>query len=199
MTALMPDVRRAVTSDFKAPGDVVYLLGDTYDELGGSELYHLFGELGQNVPRVRPAEAKDLYEKVGRAHDANFIVSCHDLSDGGLAVAVAESLFGDDSLGAELTLEGELPALTELFSESHSRFVVTVAPEDVVAFEALMEGRATRLGVVTDKGRLVIRHLEKTVVDAATADLREAWSNGPVNRVMAGEELTLQAQEEWRR
>ncbi|GAB2963430.1 phosphoribosylformylglycinamidine synthase subunit PurS [Hymenobacter coalescens] len=193
MTALMPDVRRAVTSDFKAAGDVVYLLGDTYDELGGSELYHLFGELGQNVPRVRPEEAKDLYQKVGEANEQNLILSCHDLSDGGLAVAVAESLFGDDNLGAELTLEGELPALTELFSESHSRFVATVAPEDVVAFEALLAGRATRLGVVTDNGRLVIRHQDQTVVDAATADLREAWSNGPVNRVMAGEEITLHA------
>ena len=185
MTAKMPDVRRAVTSDFKQAGDVVYLLGETYDELGGSEFYHLYNELGANVPKVNFAKAKALYTLVGEANDQALIQSSHDLSDGGLAVALAECCFGRDELGAALTLPvGSLSATAALFSESHSRFVVTVAPEDVWAFESILEERATRLGTVTDNGRLQVQHGSTVLLDADTQALRAAWTNGPVNEVI---------------
>ena len=183
MTAKMEDVRRAVTSDFKQEDDVVYLLGETYDELGGSEFYALHGELGANVPQVRFDKAKELYITIGEANDQNLIQSCHDLSDGGLAVALAEATFGY-GFGADVELTGELSLTAQLFSESHSRFVATVAPEDVVAFEALLKGRATRLGTVTGNGRLTVRHAGQSVIDADVTALRETWSNGPVNKVI---------------
>jgi len=184
MTAKLDDVRRAVTSDFKQEGDVVYLLGETYDELGGSEFYQLCGALGANVPKVDFAKAKELYTLVGEANDQALIQSCHDLSDGGLAVALAEATFGY-GCGAEIELpETELPLATQLFSESHSRFVATVAPEDVVAFERILGERATRLGRVTGSGRLQVRHAGRVVIEAGTDDLRFTWSHGPVNQLL---------------
>ncbi|MDO7877647.1 AIR synthase-related protein [Hymenobacter sp. ASUV-10] len=191
MTAKMDDVRRAVTSDFKQEGDVVYLLGETYDELGGSEFYQLCGALGANVPKVNFAKAKELYTLVGEANDQQLIQSCHDLSDGGLAVALAEATFGY-GCGAEIELpETELPLATQLFSESHSRFVATVAPEDVVAFESILGERATRLGRVTGSGRLQVRHAGRVVIEAGTDDLRFTWSHGAVNQLLGVNQLTM--------
>ncbi|WP_210520231.1 phosphoribosylformylglycinamidine synthase subunit PurL [Hymenobacter terricola] len=184
MTAKMEDVRRAVTSDFKQADDVVYLLGETHNELGGSEFYALHGQLGANVPKVDFAKAKALYTLVGQANDQRLIQSCHDLSDGGLAVALAETTFGY-GYGAVVELpETGLPLATQLFSESHSRFLATVAPEDVVAFEQLLGNRATRLGIVTADGELTVRHAGKMVISANTAALRAAWTNGPVNHLL---------------
>ena len=184
MTAKMEDVRRAITSDFKQADDVVYLLGETHDELGSSEFYALHGQLGANVPTVDFARAKALYTLVGQANDQNLIQSCHDLSDGGLAVALAETTFGY-GCGAEIELPtAGLPLATQLFSESHSRFLATVAPEDVVAFEQLLGDRATRLGRVTADGQLTVRHAGQTVIDADTTTLRAAWTNGPVNKLL---------------
>ncbi|GAA4361196.1 phosphoribosylformylglycinamidine synthase subunit PurS [Hymenobacter saemangeumensis] len=184
MTAKMEDVRRAVTSDFKQEGDVIYLLGETYDELGGSEFYQLFGELGANVPQVRLDKAKALYTLVGEANDQALIQSCHDLSDGGLAVALAECTFGY-RCGAEVELpETGLPLHVQLFSESHSRFLATVAPEDVVAFESILEDRATRLGRVTADGRLTVRHAGQDVIAEDSEALRHSWTNGPVNELL---------------
>ncbi|MGI4833793.1 MAG: phosphoribosylformylglycinamidine synthase subunit PurL [Janthinobacterium lividum] len=193
MTAKMPDVRTAVTSDFKQAGDVVYLLGETYDELGGSEFYHLYHELGANVPLVRFAAAKALYTLVGEANALGLIQSSHDLSDGGLAVALAECTFGYEGLGASLDLTPlgpELSTTALLFSESHSRFVVSIAPEDVSAFERILAGRATRLGFVTDDGQLRVRRGPAELLVAATHDLRAAWTNGPVNQTIGLEPAT---------
>jgi phosphoribosylformylglycinamidine synthase II len=184
MTAKMEDVRRAITSDFKQADDVVYLLGETHDELGGSEFYALHGQLGANVPKVDFEKAKALYTLVGQANDQHLIQSCHDLSDGGLAVALAETTFGY-GYGAEIDLPATgLPLATQLFSESHSRFLATVAPEDVVAFEQLLGDRATRLGRVTLDGQLTVRHAGQPVIAANTATLRAAWTNGPVNKLL---------------
>ena len=184
MTAKMEDVRRAITSDFKQADDVVYLLGETHDELGGSEYYALHGQLGANVPKVDFEKAKALYTLVGQANDQHLIQSCHDLSDGGLAVALAECTFGY-SCGASIDLpETGLALPTQLFSESHSRFLATVAPEDVVAFEQLLGSRAARLGIVTKDVRLVVRHGGREVISADTDVLRGLWSNGPVNKLL---------------
>ena len=184
MTAKMEDVRRAVTSDFKQADDVVYLLGETHDELGGSEFYALHGQLGANVPKVDFAKAKALYTLVGTANDQRLIQSCHDLSDGGLAVALAETTFGY-GYGAEIELPAAgLPLATQLFSESHSRFLATVAPEDVVAFEQLLGDRATRLGRVTSGGQLTVHYAGQAIISANTSTLRAAWTNGPVNQLL---------------
>lgn len=77
-----------------------------------------------------------------------------------------------------------MPAHVQLFSESHSRFVATVAPEDLVSFEQHFGRRAMRLGRVTPDGQLTVRHGGQTILSASTAALRHAWTNGPVNRII---------------
>ena len=126
------DVRKAVTMDVKQAGDRVYILGETFDELGGSEYYAMTGWIGNNVPRVNGPRAKSLYRALNRAMDLKLVASCHDCSDGGLGVALAESCFAG-GLGVEVDLR-KVPATgigrndTLFYSESASRFIVTVSP-----------------------------------------------------------------------
>lgn len=177
MVARIDDVRRTVTSYFKKTGDVVYLLGETYDELGASEYYRLFGWLGANVPRVRPQQAMALYRKVSAARD--WLASCHDLSDGGLAVALAECCFGGGR-GVNVVL----PALglaphQMLFSESHSRFVCSVPAEHAAEFERHMGALAIRLGEVSAEERVAVRGADGgLLIDVAVADTLKAWRTG---------------------
>jgi phosphoribosylformylglycinamidine synthase len=182
MTAKMNDVRQAVTSDFKAAGDLIYQLGETYDEMGASEFYHLYEQLGETVPIVRPKAAKKLYEKVMLANQQRLIQSSHDLSDGGLGVALAECTFGNE-LGCKIDLDPidlglNLPA--KLFSESHSRFVVSVCPEDQAEFESILGKRATLIGYVTIESRFQVKSNKEVVIDLPTKDLLKAWSEGGI-------------------
>lgn len=154
MAAKIDDVRNCVTSGFKAEGDLVYILGETYDEMGCSELYRLFGKTGNTVPRVRKETAKDLYLRVMKANRNRLIESCHDLSDGGLAVALAECILGTD-LGVSVSLDamgGDMTTIKKLFSESHSRFIVSVRPQNKDAFEKIFETRACHIGHVDAGG-----------------------------------------------
>jgi phosphoribosylformylglycinamidine synthase len=179
MTAKIDDVRKTVSSEFKAAGDLVYQLGETYDELGASEFYAMHGQLGANVPKVRKEAAKELYLKVMEANSQGLIESSHDLSDGGLAVALAESAFGA-ALGAELnldTLSENLSNEVLLFAESHSRFVVSIRPENKARFEQIMGKRAFHLGKVGGTQLSIARNnqnLIQTKVDA----MQKAWSAG---------------------
>ena len=173
MTAKVDDVRNTVTSEFKAAGDLVYQLGATYNELGASEFYKLYDALGANVPKVRKEDAKALYLKVMEANAAGWIESSHDISDGGLAVTVVESAFGG-ALGVDISLNtlGDLPTHVKLFSESHSRFVVSIRPENQASFEALMGDKASYLGKVSSDKQVKIDQ----VIDLPTDALLEAWS-----------------------
>lgn len=179
MVSKLDDVRKVVTSDFKTAGDLVYQLGETYDELGASEFYKLNGLLGANVPKVRKEAAKDLYLKIMKAHEANLIQSAHDLSDGGLAVALAESVMGTN-LGVQITLDtlGSLSDTVKLFAESHSRILVSVKPENQNTFENLMNNRFFRLGIVTNQPVFEVSSNEVKHIHMPTNALNNAWSNG---------------------
>ena len=179
MTAKIEDIRQTITSNFKATGDLIYQVGETYDELGGSEFLQLFGELGVNVPKVRMAEAKNLYKKMGRISKLGLLESCHDLSDGGLAVAIAECAFGGN-LGATVSMDS-LPLLDVnalLFAESHSRFVVSIRPENKNTFEQLIGSRATFIGRVSNDDQLTILLDNASVVSLSVSDCLESWSRG---------------------
>ncbi|MCK4311959.1 MAG: phosphoribosylformylglycinamidine synthase [Candidatus Cloacimonetes bacterium] len=179
MVAKLSDVRNTITSNFKAEGDLIYLLGETYDELGASEFYKLFDKLGANVPKVRKEDAKRLYEKVIKANGQNLIESCHDISDGGLAVAVCESAIGTE-FGVELDLTnfGELSLNAILFSESHSRFVVSINPENRDRFERLLSSDAMFIGKVNLNKKLIVNQSGKKIIELEIEKLREAWDEG---------------------
>jgi phosphoribosylformylglycinamidine synthase len=178
------DARKAVTMDVKRPGDIVYLLGKTGDELGGSEYLALTGAIGNKVPRVDTAKAYKRYQAYHRALLAGTIASCHDLSDGGLAVAAAESAFAG-GFGLNLDLSRVLwkgdqsgkSDLTLLFSESASRHLVTVHPEQRDQFESIMSGNCfASVGIVTEEPTLTIAGLSGApVVKAGLPELKEAW------------------------
>ncbi|MBI5017172.1 MAG: phosphoribosylformylglycinamidine synthase subunit PurS [Deltaproteobacteria bacterium] len=175
------DVRRCVTMDAKRAGDAVYVLGTTRRELGGSEYWAAKGFVGNDVPRVFPEESLPLYRSLERAIHSGLVASCHDCSDGGLAVALAETAFaGGLGLRADLSrvpAHGIARDDELLFSESQSRFVVTVRPELAEAFEAELAGRAFgRIGEVTAEPRLVLRGLEGgDAVRAGLNELKAAW------------------------
>jgi phosphoribosylformylglycinamidine synthase len=174
------DVRQAVSMDVKRPGDLVYLLGITRDECGGSEYYSQHGELGSNVPKVDAAYALDLYRTLNAAQRDGLVRSCHDLSDGGLGVALAEKAFaGGYGIRADLDqviVDSPLRADKLLFSESQSRFLVTVRPENREAFDALFAGRdAACIGEVTAAPRLLLKKGGSVLVDVAIQSLKEAW------------------------
>jgi phosphoribosylformylglycinamidine synthase len=175
------DVRRCVTMDAKRAGDAVYALGITRPELGASEYWAARGFTGNEVPRVRVDESLLLYRALEEAIRRGLVASCHDCSDGGLAVALAETSFaGGLGIAADLgraPSEGVTRDDELLFSESQSRFVVTVRPEHADAFESLFRGRpAVRVGEVTAEPVLALRGLgDREVVRAPLETLKRAW------------------------
>jgi phosphoribosylformylglycinamidine synthase len=175
------DVRKAVTMDAKGPGDLVYVLGETFDELGGSEYYAMMGCVGNAVPKVDANKAKGLYRRVNEAIEGGLLASCHDCSDGGLGVALAEIAFAG-MLGMEIDI-GKVPATgldrddLVLFSETQSRFVVTVSPHNRNPFEELFTGIAYGLlGEITSAPVLTVTGLSgREIIRADIQGLKDAW------------------------
>ena len=186
---LVPDIRSAVSMDFKAAGNAIYVVGETYSELGGSEYYRLQGFLGKSVPRVRLTQAKNTFNAITKAISIGVVKSCHDMSEGGLAVAASEMALASD-FGATLDLV-KLPVMGvrrddfALFSESNSRFLVEVADKNKAEFEKCMKSKTyAEIGKVTKEPRLTVSGLKGSkVVDASVADLRAAWK-----RTLSGED-----------
>jgi phosphoribosylformylglycinamidine synthase len=181
VVAKIDDVRKAVTMDAKQAGDMVYVLGTTYDELGASEYSVLHGAIGNNVPKVREADSLPRYLALEKAIKDGLVASCHDCSDGGLGVALAETAFSG-GFGmhldlAEVPREGVERDDVLLFSESQSRFVVTVNPHIADAFEIAMVGTSIgRIGAVTEEMTLKAMGLSgNTVLNADLTELKAAW------------------------
>ncbi len=149
----MPDIKKAVTSDFKHAGELVYVLGLTRPELGGSELASELGVSCAEVPQVDLVSARQRYLAYFQATQRGLVTACHDCSDGGLGVALAEMCLAG-RIGADIDLDavpacGCASALELLYSESQSRLVASVKPQDAAAFEALFAGQhVARIGVV---------------------------------------------------
>jgi len=178
---IVPDIRRTVSMDAKAADDSVYIVGRTFKELGGSEYYRLKGLLGNTVPKIRSKTASETFKAVMRVIDSGSVRACHDLSEGGLAVAAAEMAFSG-GYGIELDLR-KVPRETierddfVLFSESNSRFLLEVVDEDKRDIQALMKEKTyARIGTVTKNPRLRVLGLDgKVVLDASISDLRASW------------------------
>ncbi len=176
MVAKIRDVRQTVTSDFKRASDLIYQVGKTYDEMGASEFYKLFGELGANVPKVRKAEAKDTYLKMMQANDKQLIASAHDISDGGMLCALSECVIGTD-FGAEISLDNlkNLDTNAKLFAESHSRFIVSIKPEHKQAFEQIFGDKAVYLGKVSNNFQLKVAEDGTTLIDIKISELESGF------------------------
>ncbi len=203
---IVPDITKCVTSDFKKQGDAVYLLGETGNHLGGSLYYRLYGGWSLQVPAVDAEKNMELYRMYHTAVCRGLIASGHDLSEGGLAVALAESCIGG-GLGAHIDLsylrysyirctahadtdhrakdvpEG-LVAEEMLFSESSGRFLVSISTDNEKDFRLLMEGLPyARIGEVAGGGKLVIRNGNSSVASVEVRALVEAYRD-PLYKVL---------------
>jgi len=175
----VPDVRRCVSMDLKAPGNELFLIGQTRDEMGGSHFNMIVGREGGQVPQVDFTLAPRLFQAVHGAIVKGLIRTCHDLSEGGLAVALAEMAFAGE-VGADITGLQSIPDLADevkLFSESTTRFVVEVRSQDIAAFRTQMgDLPVTPLGKTVSEQRLRIAGANgEWIVWAKLSDLKEAW------------------------
>jgi phosphoribosylformylglycinamidine synthase len=175
------DVRKAVTMDAKRPQDLIYILGETREELGGSEWFAQNNVIGNKVPQVDAKKAMKLYRALHKAIRAGLVASCHDCSDGGLGVALIETAFAGN-LGMNIDLKdvpyrGKKRNDYVLFSETASRFVVTIHPKDQKRFEKLMAGNVMReIGFVTNDSLFQITGLSgKPVIKERISKLKDSW------------------------
>ncbi|MFA5108187.1 MAG: AIR synthase-related protein [Candidatus Micrarchaeia archaeon] len=155
------DARRSISTDFKQSGDLIYVLGKTFDELAGSEYYLMHSAQGSSVPKVLPADNLHLYKKLHEAIREDLVQSAHDCSDGGIGVALAESAIGG-KLGAHIHIsnilrEDGLRDDKSLFSESAGRFIVTIRPDCKSHFEKIMHGSVfSKIGEVISGSEFII-------------------------------------------
>jgi len=182
------DVYKTVSSYLKSPDNHVFIIGETKQELGGSAYYSLKNNLGNTVPRLNAKKALDAYKKIHRAIAEGAIRSCHDCSEGGMGVSMAEMCFG--SYGADIDLlkvplDGFSSKRADyiLFSESNSRFLVEVPAKKKALFKKIM-GTATygEIGWVTPERRLKIRNGKKILIDVSVNELKKAWKE-PMQKI----------------
>ncbi|MBM7662771.1 phosphoribosylformylglycinamidine synthase [Bacillus mesophilus] len=171
MVGLIKDLDHITTQSFKQAGDLIYVIGETKAEFGGSELQKLtYGRIFGKAPALDLEVEAERQSSLLGAIRAGVVQSAHDVSEGGLGVALAESVFGTE-FGADVQLTGD--ATVMLFSETQSRFVVTVSPENKERFEELVA--ATLVGNVTNDGKLVIAVNEANSINASVETLLQAW------------------------
>ncbi|MDR0239733.1 MAG: phosphoribosylformylglycinamidine synthase, partial [Deltaproteobacteria bacterium] len=177
---VMRDVKLAVSGDFKRAGEVVYLLGGTWRELGGSEAASEQGLAGGRVPHVDAQSALQRYRTLHRCMQQRMITACHDLSDGGLGVAVAEMCLSGRQ-GAKIRLD-DVPALEDmspaelLYAESASRLLVSVRGDMIEDFEEAFTGQiCARIGRTTDDAILRIEHRGRELLREDVEDLARAF------------------------
>lgn len=172
MVGLVTDLDHITTQNFKTSGDLIYLVGETKPEFGGSELQKLQnGRIFGKAPELDVQLEKERQNQVLAAIRAGLVQSAHDLSEGGLGVAVAESLFGQEQLGATIKIEGN--PVTALFSETQSRFLLTVKKENQTEFESLVAAKL--IGEVNDTANLKINAENNTILEASVNELKDAW------------------------
>ncbi|MFF3024128.1 phosphoribosylformylglycinamidine synthase subunit PurL [Gottfriedia sp. NPDC057948] len=173
MVGLIEDVEHITTQNFKTAGDLIYVIGGAEAEFGGSELQKLLnGKIFGKAPSIDLAVESSRQEQILAAIQAGVVASAHDISEGGLAVAIAESTFGPSEVGATITIEGN--EVVSLFSETQSRFLLSVKSEHKEQFEALVDAKL--IGTVTEETSVTVRNENnETVLHASVEELKQAW------------------------
>ena len=180
--SIVDDINKCITMDAKKASNLLFIVGETKNELGGSHYYKINGHIGANVPKLDLKTAPEIAKRISAAIAQGLIVSCHDCSEGGLAVGLAEMAFAG-GLGIEADLRG-LPRSkdccrvdAQLFSESNSRYIVEVEPENYDAFAKLMLNLPFgQIGKVTEEKTLTIKAEDgKNVIESDLDLLKQAW------------------------
>jgi len=181
VSSVIKDIMKCVTMDAKYPGDLVYVLGETRDELGGSEYYQMMGEIGLHVPWVDVNKSWPMYLALHRAIEAGLISSAHAVSRGGLAVHLAMVAMGGEA-GMDIRL-ADVPASEDLmdaktlYSESSGRFIVTIDPAKQEAFEKMFSGMNIGLvGTVRGDSRFRIKGRDGSlIINEDVIQLKDCW------------------------
>lgn len=178
MVGLIESQEHVTTSQFQQAGDAIYLIGVTETEFGGSELQRVLRDVEEGKTYIGKAPAIDLDTEARRQEQLlcairnGIIQSAHDVAEGGLAVALAESCFTETELGATVYLDGNLTV--EMFSETQSRFLVSVKPEQEHRLKELVDD-VRRIGTVTDDQTYTILENEEKVVEESVLTLYASW------------------------
>lgn len=172
MVGLIKDIQHVTTQHFKTSGDLIYLVGETKDEFGGSELQKLVkGRIYGKTPEIDLAKETERQKQILTAIQEGLVSSAHDVAEGGVAIALLESLFGTN-FGAEITLEGH--PTSALFSETQSRFILSVPKEKQQAFEEIVK-EAKLIGIVTEKQEIEISVENEKIIHAPVSELEAIW------------------------
>ncbi|MBN2062388.1 MAG: phosphoribosylformylglycinamidine synthase subunit PurS [Deltaproteobacteria bacterium] len=181
VSSVIEDIEKCVSMDSKFPGDLVYILGSTKNELGGSEYYQMMGALGLNVPRVYIDGVWPCYKALAKAVFGELVSSAHAVSRGGLAVHLSLVAMGGET-GMEIDLnalssENEISDTVKLYSESAGRFIITIDPAKKESFENLFAGTPPScVGKVTESGNFrVIGSQGKYIIDEDILELKDCW------------------------
>jgi phosphoribosylformylglycinamidine synthase subunit PurL len=180
VVGVIEDASHALTRVFRGTDDAIVLLGETYNELGGSEfLNSIHGVVKGEPPRIDLAKERALIDVLVSASGAGLLRSAHDCSDGGIAITLAESAFDAAGIGCEVDLNDVGTAEATLFSESASRAVVTAAREHVERVLELAQKHAVPARVIGRTGgtRLRITVGGETAIDCDIRDAEQRWAN----------------------
>ena len=175
---IIEDVAKAITLDFKNPGNHIYLIGENTGTFLGSHFIKVGGFVNDigSVPDL-PQNSREIYRSLNRAMTAGLVKSCHDLSEGGLAVAVAEMCMAG-RLGCELKLLDE-NIEGQLFGEANGRLLVEISPENkekfIECFSQQLANKVRLLGIVTDNTNLIINSNKQQLISLSVDDLLSAW------------------------
>jgi phosphoribosylformylglycinamidine synthase len=174
------DITLCTTTDLKEGRDLIYLIGETKREMGGSQYYKLLGIKGGIVPTSNPHQLKHLIDALLEANHKRLIRAIHDVAEGGIAMALAEMAIGGD-LGCEVSLKamGKLRSDFKLFSESNTRWIIEVKRERAKEFETIFEKRGTKarkLGRV--KGKRIWMVDGKEIINLPIDLIRDSWESG---------------------
>ncbi len=175
MVGLIEDLDHITTQSFKEAGDHIYVIGETHEEFGGSELQKLTeGKIFGKAPAIDLKTELRRQMQLLEAIQKGLVASAHDIAEGGFAVALAESTFGTKGLGVDVRLSGD-NHIADLFSETQSRFIVSVKPENKDQFEKLVPD-ANAVGIVAEHGKInVASGNGDTILEASIEELESAW------------------------
>jgi phosphoribosylformylglycinamidine synthase len=176
------DVSKIVSIDLKQSGDLIYILGETKDELGGSEYFSLHKSIGNNVPKVDAKKNKKLYDLFYKAVKNNLISSSISVNRGGIAVALAKTIISG-KLGAKIKLENIPGNILRddylLYSESQGRIIVSISPKNKNKFEKIFKGVAfAMIGSVAYDGMFTVEGFGKqNIINLKVDELEKAYKS----------------------
>ena len=179
--SVMPDLYKTVSPEFKNGGDVIYLLGETNDELGGGEYFKMLGAVHNNVPKVNLEKNLKTYLALEKAIQKELLASSLSVTSGGLGIALAKACVGGN-VGCNISISQIAPkALSidaKLFSESQGRILISVSPKNVKEFEKIMKKSSyTKLGKVTKDKKVIVAESKKRVIETNVEKLHKIYHN----------------------